>query len=253
MRSRWAWPLCLAHVAPFFPSRPPNVTEESHAEFMGFSVRNARWRYTVWLPWDGEKLNADWTASAALAAPRELYDYDPYSLYNPDRADYMNRAYETKHQATVNCLHRKLMHFFRDRVAPPGMWPSVYGDVAAPGPVTGPHQPEDLQQSDYVAPIGRFWSKTEERPSCTPEDGTHTSIALPTQRGRGSLAVHCSPLASRGVLSVILGTASWRTCLSAERSACRRRQAAATSKMSNASSLTVQERTNVGLADFWQR
>ena len=190
MRSRWAWPLCLAHVAPFFPSRPPNVTEESHAEFMGFSVRNARWRYTVWLPWDGEKLNADWTASAALA-PRELYDYDPYSLYNPDRADYMNRAYETKHQATVNCLHRKLMHFFRDRVAPPGMWPSVYGDVAAPGPVTGPHQPEDLQQSDYVAPIGRFWSKTEERPSCTPEGWDPYQYGPPHTAGAG---IACCPL-----------------------------------------------------------
>ena len=41
---------------------------------MGFSVRTASWRFTIWLPWDASTSRADWSLSAVNAAPIELYD-----------------------------------------------------------------------------------------------------------------------------------------------------------------------------------
>jgi len=40
--------------------------------FMAFSVRVDLWRYTVWLPWDGHALKADWNATGA----EELYSHE---------------------------------------------------------------------------------------------------------------------------------------------------------------------------------
>lgn len=41
---------------------------------LGYSVRTASWRFTIWLPWDEDKSVADWSEGAVAVAPRELYD-----------------------------------------------------------------------------------------------------------------------------------------------------------------------------------
>ena len=161
----------LGHAAdPLLPDRPPNTTRATHDDFMGFSVRSARWRYTIWLPWDG--MEANWTVRTA---PRELYDYDPYSLYNIDRMDYINRAYQIEHQATANCLHRKLMRFFRQqRNKAPSSWWHAGVDDDCEAPTLGP-VPTSSAQTPQRAPPKKAQPKKAPPEKTPPEKAPLTS------------------------------------------------------------------------------
>ena len=52
-------------------SVPRNITP-----FMGYTVRTDRWRYTVWIPFDGASNRGKWSAAAAnISRSQELYDH----------------------------------------------------------------------------------------------------------------------------------------------------------------------------------
>ncbi len=48
--------------------------------YMGYSVRSVRYRYTMWVGFDHENIEADWNNVVA----EELYDHnaDPGEIYN---------------------------------------------------------------------------------------------------------------------------------------------------------------------------
>ena len=46
--------------------------EDSNFDAMGYSIRSDRWRYTLWVKWDGAKLAPIWDAVVG----EELYDHD---------------------------------------------------------------------------------------------------------------------------------------------------------------------------------
>ena len=48
------------------------AVEDSNFDAMGYSIRSDRWRYTLWVKWDGAKLAPIWDAVVG----EELYDHD---------------------------------------------------------------------------------------------------------------------------------------------------------------------------------
>ena len=50
-------------------------THNKNIDFMGYSIRGARFRYTAWLPWDGDRLKGKWDEKAPWEG-EELYDHD---------------------------------------------------------------------------------------------------------------------------------------------------------------------------------
>ena len=55
------------------PESPCNSVPLVEIPYMGYSVRDDRWRFTAWMKFNGTKNRADWTA-APLGV--ELYDHD---------------------------------------------------------------------------------------------------------------------------------------------------------------------------------
>merc|ERR1712083_583113 len=66
------------------------------SEWMGFSVRDQRWRYTAWVPYNGT--HAQWTNSSNNDIFQELYDHgqDPGTDFDQGD-DVLNLAYESGH------------------------------------------------------------------------------------------------------------------------------------------------------------
>merc|ERR1740130_243091 len=81
---------------------------------MGYSVRDTRWRFTVWLLWNGSA--ADW--SGAEKAPMELYDHQGGAGTDFDAMDVINAAYDPSRAATVATLLGTARYFFLDFLPP---------------------------------------------------------------------------------------------------------------------------------------
>ena len=86
--------------------RQCNYTPASDFDFMGYSIRTKDWRYTIWLPWDGEILEAIWDRDYA----DELYDHagDDSSVFC--KYEQVNMAAER--QDVAKTLRRKLKAYF---------------------------------------------------------------------------------------------------------------------------------------------
>ncbi len=77
---------------------------------MGYSIRTKEWRYTLWLPWDGELLEAKWEGDYA----DELYDHKGDDSSEFGKYELINLAAER--QDVVQELRTKLRaHFFKSR------------------------------------------------------------------------------------------------------------------------------------------
>lgn len=85
-----------------------NKIKKKQFDFMGYSVRTASWRYTLWLPWDQQKLVAKWEA-AASEVQEELYAHDGDDSTDMDRWENVNFATS---QPSVAAQHRKLLKAF---------------------------------------------------------------------------------------------------------------------------------------------
>lgn len=78
--------------------------------FFGFSVRSLQWRYTEWHPWDGEKLQADWSTMTG----RELYDYRAVDMTDFDQFDRVNVVAEPKNAAIAKQMSAVLHAHFNN-------------------------------------------------------------------------------------------------------------------------------------------
>jgi iduronate 2-sulfatase len=76
------------------PDSACNQVKRSDIAYMGFSVRNARWRFTVWLEFVGEKNRAVWPDSLGKVHGQELYDHKDDDGTNYDRFELDNIASE---------------------------------------------------------------------------------------------------------------------------------------------------------------
>ena len=90
---------------------------------MGLSIRTDRWRFTRWLPWDGQHLRPIWSKHIGMA---ELYDHegDNGSSFDGD-FEVTNLVHSAEHQATVRDLDKRLRHAFPD---PPYPAPVITDD-----------------------------------------------------------------------------------------------------------------------------
>ena len=136
----WREGLCYADGsttgAGALPSASPSTTVR-----MGYTVRNARWRYTVWLPWNGTA--AEW--SEASAAPAELYDHSDDSGTDFDAMDVANLAYDAAHALTVAELLDKARFFFLEFLPP------AHGPKPAPDGRKVCEEAHGIFSDDHVA------------------------------------------------------------------------------------------------------
>ena len=83
----------------------------SEIEVMGLSVRDDRWRYTEWIPWDATALRPRW---AAPTVGIELYDHKgDFGADLDAAAPDVNLAYVARHEATRRALSGVLRAHFR--------------------------------------------------------------------------------------------------------------------------------------------
>ena len=82
---------------------------------MGFSMRTDSWRYTAWVPWDGEQLLGNWSASpiewpndAEDKYNRELYDHRTDDGSDFGAFENENLADLPEYQGIVRELHEQL-------------------------------------------------------------------------------------------------------------------------------------------------
>jgi hypothetical protein len=80
--------------------------------FFGFSIRSLSYRYTEWHPWDGDKLEADWTTMTGV----ELYDYRTVDMADFDQFDRVNVADQAGHESAQKVLAAALHAHFNKRV-----------------------------------------------------------------------------------------------------------------------------------------
>jgi len=84
-----------------------NSTPKNEFDFMGYSVRTQEWRYTLWLPWDREKLAPRWQASDCQ---QELYSHHGDDSSDMDQWENVNLAAARPNE--VARLRGKLQAFF---------------------------------------------------------------------------------------------------------------------------------------------
>ena len=92
--------------------RPANKLEKtrlgwSKGEYMGYSIRTERYRYTVWLK-DFFRSSKPFTKDLIVA--RELYDYEK------DPNETMNVAEDKEYSAVSTDMHGKMMGFLKSQV-----------------------------------------------------------------------------------------------------------------------------------------
>lgn len=116
-----------------------DVGKNTSSDYMGFSVRDHEYRYTVWLPWDGEEF-ADWDVKGLKL--EELYAYAGNDGSDFDGMDTVNLAYDSAHVATAKAMFGLAREFFHD-IAPP-LPPS-------PGPSPGPSPSGQCTQAGGVS------------------------------------------------------------------------------------------------------
>ena len=74
---------------------PSGFSDAVDIEWMGYSVRNASWRFTEWYQWDGAALRP---VPPATQPPTELYDHRAdQSAWDPDVAEFDNVASAPEH------------------------------------------------------------------------------------------------------------------------------------------------------------
>lgn len=83
-----------------------NNVPKHEFDAMGYSVRTAEWRYTIWLMWDKERLVPRWDGDFA----EELYDHRGDDSTSFDRWENVNLA--AQEPATAARLRQKLRAFF---------------------------------------------------------------------------------------------------------------------------------------------
>jgi len=84
-----------------------NGTPAKDFDYMGYSLRNTRWRYTCWYKWDKANLKAIWDGEFA----EELYDHKGDNSTGFDRWDNANVA--RQHSTLTKELKAQLEQFFQ--------------------------------------------------------------------------------------------------------------------------------------------
>ena len=98
------------------PARDANAPEFENVNFMGYSVRDARYRFTMWVKFAPRlgRQSLDLELQNGLAL--ELYDHDS------DPGENVNVAENRSYADVINDLHQKLIHRVH---AHPGEYPSL--------------------------------------------------------------------------------------------------------------------------------
>jgi hypothetical protein len=84
--------------------------------YMGFSVRDHKFRYTAWLPWLDTTQEPDWDAQPF----RELYDHSADTGQNFDSMDTVNVAYVPSYADITTKMHAQARFFYHTLLPPTG-------------------------------------------------------------------------------------------------------------------------------------
>merc|ERR1712031_51611 len=95
-----------ARADPFFV--PSCFSRNKDLEWMGYSVRSQRWRFTQWLECNKSALCP---IAPHSSTPVELYDHiDDTSAFDPDAAEFQNVADLPQHVEVIEHLRAELAH-----------------------------------------------------------------------------------------------------------------------------------------------
>ena len=84
-----------------------NNTPKTQFDYMGYSVRNSLWRYTLWLPWNGTALSAAWDSAEY---EEELYSHGGDISMDFDAYENVNLA--SSNPGVSKQLRARLRNFF---------------------------------------------------------------------------------------------------------------------------------------------
>ena len=90
-----------------------NGTPKNKLGYMGYTVRTAEWRYTVWYPWQNKTLTPDWAAEYA----EELYNHVGDDSFEMDKYENVNEA--KANPAVADKLRAQIKGFFSHDQAQP--------------------------------------------------------------------------------------------------------------------------------------
>jgi arylsulfatase A-like enzyme len=79
----------------------------SEGEFMGYSIRTERYRYTIWMK---DNFRSSTSFKSNLVVGSELYDY------KEDPLETKNVASEKKYSSIIKDMHKKMLSFLRIQV-----------------------------------------------------------------------------------------------------------------------------------------
>lgn len=97
------YPRCYHNVStPWDDSTSCVHTARTNFSAMGYSVRTALWRYTIWLHWDGARLQGDFSRAPVAV---ELYGHAGDTEADMDAYENANVAAEPKHKATLESMY----------------------------------------------------------------------------------------------------------------------------------------------------
>jgi len=103
------YPACNMHGTTNHTRAGCNNAKRGTFDFMGYSVRVDLWRYTVWVPWDGDKLVPVWDATGNQTA-EELYSHEGDDGTDFDAFENVNMA--TTHPDVASQLRAQVKDFF---------------------------------------------------------------------------------------------------------------------------------------------
>ena len=101
-------------------------TQETDTDFraMGYSIRSDRWRYTVWLEWDGLGLDKQsWSAVVG----EELYDHNGDDGMDTDKFDNVNLGCKGAQYGPVCAQHKAALEAGWQAAKPK---PAAYAELA---------------------------------------------------------------------------------------------------------------------------
>lgn len=111
------YPRCPSNVSEPWTDHTSCIRTDKHKyTVMGYSVRTDQWRYTVWLRWDGTRLQGDFDSSPVGV---ELYSHQGDTDFDFDKFENENLADQAKYDTIIKKMHGiAVKHWNKTSISP---------------------------------------------------------------------------------------------------------------------------------------
>jgi len=108
------FPRCDGHNTSMAAANYCKSTKDKDLDYMGYSIRDSRFRYTLWLKWNGTLLQGKWNTASSGGVGEELYDHsgDDGSSFDAYPVGWKSLAADAKYAKDKLRLRKALQAFF---------------------------------------------------------------------------------------------------------------------------------------------